>query len=262
MKEYSENSNHIEKIIIGGTLATPVAMEPLYGYLAGDKDSEIPLRERLFALKDGGLGPMEETYQDIRERVLDFKSRHGAEIVAGGHSQGAVHLGRLVMEGVVDNAVMYAGPHKGLSVDTNSAGMRMIKFALGGMAWPMGLSDRYIASAPAVDDISSESEYMRKYQEMLAHNYPADSNTLFITATRDMVVPSWSATGVSPELAKNVRVIIPHLGKFAVWGHSDVSREVRPISNMFPTDHITMNLAPASRKAIEKIRANALARRA
>lgn len=252
--------NHVEKIIIGGTLATDRAMQSMYGALASDAHSEIPARERMFALDAGGLGSLEDTYQDIKERVVDFKNRTGSDVVVGGHSQGAMHAMRMYLDGVTEHAVLYAGPHGGVRMDAGSTAIRALKLGLGVAKLPMGLDAKRLDKAPVVEDLDPESDYMLKYREEMEVGLHDDSDVRIVVATRDRIVPPRSALETGPDALK--RIIVPHLGKTAVWRTSDIKPELRHhgrvISNPFPVNHITMTMAPASTRVINnmQVRAN------
>lgn len=250
MKNTTQNRS--EKILIGGTFVTPRA-EIAHRYLLDDPSSDFTNRARFFPLADAGLGHMDDTYADMRERVLRFRDRTDKPVVAAGHSQGALYALDLYLDGVVDGAVMFAGPHAGIDHTKSSNAQRLGKLVTS-LGKYMDIDPKYMAqmtNAPIVSELMPDSDYMVRHLQSLRDGVTDDSHVRFVAATRDGLVPSESVVGAGPDHLK--RVIIPYVGRYAVWSRSDVRRDIKPLPNPAPANHLTMLWAPAARRVFNRM---------
>ena len=100
----------------------------------------------------------------------------------------------------------------------------------------MGLDAKRLIKRQLLEDLDPESDYMLQYREEMEAGLHDESDVRIVVATRDRMVPPRSALETGPDALK--RIIVPHLGKTAVWRTSDIKPELRHhgrvISNPFP----------------------------
>lgn len=222
-------------VVIGGTGITGTMMAQYYGRLASAVPSaDIPRQDRLFALFDKGLGPIDETYQELTDRVGQLRNNLDSQpIVAVGHSQGGIHAAQLGLDGKVDAVVTLASPING-GLDPSA---------------PLAAPARYYFGNPKIErDIVRGSAYMEAFNEHLATDWPAQMPLHVVAATWDELVPSYTQFGAQlpPGTVASEYIVSPrycHFSSAVPWRRSQLPPGVERIPSLLPVDHVTLPLA-------------------
>lgn len=101
-------------VAVGGTGAKQKVVDDYYRHLVEVSAADISATDKLFPLENGGLQPLQETYDDLNERIYRFRLRHiGRKVIVLGHSQGGVHAAQLGVDSMADAVVTLAAPIRG-----------------------------------------------------------------------------------------------------------------------------------------------------
>ena len=168
-------------IAIGGTGASEKVVEDYYSHLVGVSAPDVDSGDKLFALENGGLQPLQGTYDELKDRVQRFRRQHiGRKVIILGHSQGGVHAARLGVDRQGEAIVTLAAPIRG-----------------GVTEGLPSLGDPEIAHM-LEDELSPKSAFMTDLNHDIETRWPGGVPLHVISAGKgDMIVPQASQYGVN-----------------------------------------------------------------
>ncbi len=168
-------------VAIGGTGATEKVVADYYSHLVTVSAPDVATSDKLFALENGGLQSLQDTYDDLKDRIGRFRRQNiGRKVILLGHSQGGVHAARLGVD------------KQGSAVVTLAAPIR------GGVTEGLpSFGDPEIARM-LEEELSPESEFMVDLNERMGKRWPHDVPLHVISAgIGDIIVPQTSQYGVN-----------------------------------------------------------------
>lgn len=168
-------------IAIGGTGANEKVVEDYYSHLVEVSAPDVANSNKLFALENGGLQLLQDTYDELKDRVRRFRRQNvGRKVIVLGHSQGGVHAARLGVDRQADAVVTLAAPIRG-----------------GVTEGLPSLGDPEIARM-LEEELSPESAFMMDLNERMEKRWPRGVPLHVISAGMgDIVVPQTSQYGVN-----------------------------------------------------------------
>lgn len=218
-------------VAIGGTGASSEIVDKYYRHLVEVSAPDVPTEERLFALKDGGHASLQDTYDELADRIQDFRYKNiGRKIITLGHSQGGVHAVRLGVDRLSDAVVTLAAPIRG--------GVTK------GLPSPAGREMAQLLE----DEMDPASEFMTQLRNDMERRWPHGVPLHVIAATNDIIVSPESQFGVNlpGDHAPREFVVAPvilalgEMGEMAARMASRAPSHVEIINNSYPVDHFSI----------------------
>jgi pimeloyl-ACP methyl ester carboxylesterase len=222
-------------LAIGGLLSVKQQW-PFYRPLLKDPVCELPVSQRFFAVPDGGRGTIEETFEQLEERLLETHERlEGQRAVLGGHSLGGLLATMLALEhpDKVSDVVCMAGLQEGLRYDTLSTlALRKI-----------------LRHPPGEEHIQHDSDFMIRHKERIATEWSQNTSLHLVSPTYDDLLLHPQGLRVElPEGQKSQKRVIglPIPGaEFLLRRIPGIPKDVKLIPSIYPVGHIDLAVAPA-----------------
>lgn len=229
-------------IAIGGTGASREVMAEYYTHLVTRHADDVSVDDKFFELPEGGYGYLQDTYDELQERVIAMRRRHvGRQVVAFGHSQGGVHATRLALDGHLDSVIAAAAPIKG-GVTKNLPSLN---------------GDTETAKR-LEDELAADSPFMSTLRHGMQSEWPKAVPLYIVAATYDIVVPRTAQFGVSGVETRDY-VVVPSalavMGNLAVMTATGVPAHTRHIHNGLPVDHFSLPRATGMPRFIDQVAA-------
>lgn len=227
-------------IAVGGTGASHEVMGEYYTHLVTRSAADVPADEKLFELHDGGYGRLQDTYDDLEERIITLRQKHiGRKVVAFGHSQGGVHATRLGLDGHLDAVVAAAAPIKG-GVAKNLPSLN------GDTETAKQLEDELAPAAPFMVDL----------RDGMRTHWPQSVPLYVVAATYDIVVPRDAQFGVEGLETRDYIVVpssLAFMGNLAVMAATGAPAHTKHIHSGLPVDHFSLPRAAGMPRFIDQI---------
>lgn len=218
-------------VAIGGTGAPDKVVDQYYRHLVEVSAPDVPAEDRLFALKDGGHAPLQDTYDDLATRIKEFRYKNiGRKVITLGHSQGGIHAARLGVDRLSDAVVTLAAPIRGGVTKglPSAAGREMAQLL--------------------EDEMDPTSEFMTKLRDDMERRWPRNVPLHVIAATNDIIVSPESQFGVNlpGDHAPREFVVAPVIAALGEVGEAAARMSARApshvgvIYNPYPVDHFSI----------------------
>lgn len=243
--------------MLGGTFTTKHMMSYFCGKLVDDPYSDLQSNERAIALPDRGIGPLNETYEAVRETIRSIKAETGKRILVGGISQGGRIAVQLGLEREVDGVISYAGPQGGLKFDDKRLQFRT-SLKMAGLVAKYTSEYSDFSKLPVARDLAYGSDSMLAHEQALATDWPADIPLWVIGASRDLIVAPESVFGFCPQAKERVvlpGVAVPRLGQVALRHGSDVPHTIEPLIGSFTT-HLSLTRSSAAVRLMNSVQSD------
>jgi pimeloyl-ACP methyl ester carboxylesterase len=219
---------------IGGVLSEQIQWG-YYSLLLSGPDSGLPSKERFFSIPDGGRAPIDETYGQLEEDLLETHERVGEPMVIWGHSYGGLMATLFALNhpdktSAVENL---ASIHDGVDEFTFSG--RALKKVMG--------------NPGHAEDLLRESDFMTAHRRIIATKWPSHVPLQLISPTFDILIPAPHGLEVALPRDQEAEklIVVPRIpGLYTSirekTAHLENVRELRP---WLPVGHITLPLSPS-----------------
>lgn len=227
-------------IAIGGTGASREVMSEYYTHLVTRSAPDVPLEDKFFELSEGGYGHLQDTYDELEERMRTMRRTHlGRKVIAFGHSQGGVHAARLGLDGHLDAVIAAAAPIRG------------------GVAKNLpSLNGDNEAAKRLEDELAPGSVFMMELREGMESHWPQSVPLYVVAATYDIVVPREAQFGVKAIETRDY-IVVPSglalMGNLAVMAATGVPAHTRHIHSGLPVDHFSLPRATGMPRFIDRV---------
>lgn len=232
---------------IGGLLSKQVQWGFYSALLGGASSHGLSVKERFWAIPSMGLGPFDEMYGQLEERLVKTHDRLGERVVLWGHSLGGLMVSQLGLHhpDKVADVVCLAGAQQGVGSLTVAG--RALKRALG--------------NPTESGKLLADSDFMKDHMQSLAERWSPTTGMHLVAPTTDYLIPTPWGLGIKlPEGQQPTKkYVAPHgipgalIRKVMRLGDDvDLMRDV-------PADHISLPVTPSVINYMRQVRRSAAA---